>query len=119
MQWASCTIKYKVNQAASKAIDQQASSILQPVVMQGVNRAAAHCATQLPDQCFHVLLAVAAIVDKVDPAVLQSVALLLDGGHISRHEVVHNCWLAHPLRSHLQGNSQRSLAVIHHSSGNI
>jgi len=53
-----------------------------------------HCASKLSDQCLHFLLAVLAIVDKMDAAGLQDAALLLDAGHI--------CCLSHTLRRSLQ-----------------
>ena len=76
-------------------------------VREAVNAAAAYSAAKLPDQGFHVLLAVAAMVDEVDPAVLEDVAFLLDRRDIGRHEVIHHSWLASALRRNLQ----RMLAV--------
>jgi hypothetical protein len=43
-----------------------------------------------------------AIVDEMDAARLQNAALLLDAGHICRHEVLHHCCRAHALRRSLQ-----------------
>ena len=69
---------------------------------EGVDAAAAYSAAKLCDKGFHVLLAVAAIVDEVNLAVLQDITFLLDRRNISRHEVVHHTWLANALRRNLQ-----------------
>lgn len=69
---------------------------------EGVDAAAAYSAAKLCDKSFHVLLAVAAIVDEMNLAVLQDIAFLLDRGNIGRHEVVHHSWLASALRRNLQ-----------------
>ena len=66
------------------------------------HRSSAYSATELPDKGFHVLLAVAAIVDEVDLAVLQDVTFLLDRRDIGRHEVIYHSWLASTLRRNLQ-----------------
>lgn len=72
------------------------------LVSEEVNVAVAYYATKLSDQGFHVLLAVAAVVDEVQLAVLQDVAFLLDGRDIGRHEVSHHGWLARAFRRSLQ-----------------
>ena len=74
-----------------------------------------HRATQSPNQSLHRLLAVLAVVDKMDAAVLQNITLLLDRGDISRHEVCHHCCLPHTFWGRLYATA---FTVKHNSESN-